>query len=400
MSCCGKKAVKAGYNSLMLPLPTSDPLWIATPQALQQMTNSIAAEPMLAIDTESNSLFAYKERVCLVQISTPAVDYLIDPLAIDDLSPLAPLFANPTQQKIFHAAEYDLICLKRDYSFTFSNIFDTMIAARILGEGQIGLGSLLSVNFSIEQEKKYQRANWGKRPLSKEMLDYARMDTHYLFALKALFEEKLKQKRLWKLAQEDFRLICGVDLPLVEPNGNSCWKVSGGARLSPRETAILQSLCVYRDKQARKMDLPLFKVFSNKLLVDLSRNAPHTKAELQQVPGISERLFKRYAEELLKVIESGEKATPPTRQPRQRPDKAMLERLNSLHEWRKEQGKLLKVESDIILPRNYMEKIAVQNPGNSTELKNIMTDIPWRYQHYGNDILKRLHSLEEHENTF
>jgi ribonuclease D len=127
----------------MLALPTKDPVWIATPLKLQEMVEELSHEPVVAVDTESNSLYAYRERVCLVQISTPQTDYLVDPLAIDDLSPLALLFADPMRQKIFHAAEYDVICLKRDYSFEFSNIFDTMIAARILAEPQVGLGSLL-----------------------------------------------------------------------------------------------------------------------------------------------------------------------------------------------------------------------------------------------------------------
>ncbi|HUM63014.1 MAG TPA: ribonuclease D, partial [Anaerolineaceae bacterium] len=148
------------------------------------MTDAITAEPLLAIDTESNSLYAYRERVCLVQVSTPQTDYLVDPLALTDLSALGSLFADSRRQKIFHAAEYDILCLKRDYNFTFNNIFDTMIAARILSYPQVGLGNLLSAWFGIELEKKYQRADWGKRPLPQAMLDYARMDTHYLFDLR------------------------------------------------------------------------------------------------------------------------------------------------------------------------------------------------------------------------
>lgn len=371
----------------MLPLPATDPVWVATQQDLMDMTGIISAEPVLAIDTESNSLFAYRERVCLVQISTPHCDYLVDPIAIADLSPLAPIFANRAQQKIFHAAEYDVICLKRDYRFEIHNIFDTMIAARILGEPQVGLGSLLSTYFLLNLDKRYQRADWAKRPIPPAMLDYARMDTHYLFALKALLESKLKENDLWELASEDFNLVSMVSQPLVEPNGNSCWKVSGGNRLSPREAGILQALCAYRDHYAQKVDLPHFKVLSNALLVEISQSAPLTKEELLLVPGMSERLFKRHADGLLKALEAGENAPPPTRQPRHRPDQSMLTRLNALHEWRKEQGKKLKVESDVILPRDYMEKIAAKNPGSLAELKNIMDMVPWRYQRYGKAIL-------------
>lgn len=372
----------------MLTPPSADPVWIATAQDLRALTKYIADEPVLAIDTESNSLFAYREHICLVQLSTPAADYLIDPLAIQDLSPLAPLFANPSQLKIFHAAEYDVICLKRDYGFEISNIFDTMIAARILGEPQVGLGPLLTTYFGLQLDKRLQRADWGKRPLTPHMLDYARMDTHYLFNLKVLLEEKLIEADLLDLAVEDFHLVSQVSQSVIEPNGNSCWKVSGGAHLSSRETAILQSLCNYRDQYAQQVNLPHFKVLSNDLLIALSQQAPHTLQELQQVPGISERLMKKHAEGLLSAVAKGENATPPVRHHRQRPDKAFLARLNSLHDWRKTEGKKRKVESDVILPRDYMEKIATQNPSNLDELKELMIHTPWRYEHFGAEIFQ------------
>jgi ribonuclease D len=374
----------------MLPLPSTDPLWIATPQALQKITAAIATEPLLAIDTESNSLFAYRERVCLVQVSTPSTDYLIDTLALDDLSSLAMVFANPQQQKIFHAAEYDVICLKRDYGFTFGNLFDTMIAARILAELQVGLGSLLSTYFGIELDKKYQRANWGRRPLPAAMLDYARMDTHYLFVLKSMLEEKLKTQGLWELALEDFALVCKASQSTSETNGNSCWKVAGNNRLNSRETALLHAVCAYRDRQAQKLDLPHFKVLSNQLLVELSRAAPHTMQELMSVPGMAASLAKRHGSGLLRAIEEGEQAQPLTRPSHKRPEKATMDRLKVLHEWRKELAKELKVESDVVLPREFMERIAGSNPGSMAELKQLMAEIPWRYRNFGKAILKRM----------
>ena len=156
----------------------SKPVLITRPDALIQLANQLANEPILAVDTESNSLYAFQEQVCLIQFSTPQDDFLVDPLALDDLSPLAGLFADPKIEKIFHAAEYDLITLKRDYHFDFENLFDTMIAARILGWEKIGLGSILKSEFDVELNKRYQRANWGKRPIPSEMVNYARLDTH------------------------------------------------------------------------------------------------------------------------------------------------------------------------------------------------------------------------------
>ncbi|HEX7556050.1 MAG TPA: ribonuclease D, partial [Leptolinea sp.] len=117
----------------MLLSELNDPVWVDTPDALLNIAKHLGFLPIFAIDTESNSLFAYREQVCLIQISTETEDYLIDPLAIHDLSALAPLFANPQIEKVFHAGEYDLICLKRDFGFEFNHLFDTMIAGRVLG---------------------------------------------------------------------------------------------------------------------------------------------------------------------------------------------------------------------------------------------------------------------------
>ena len=155
-------------------------VWVDQPKQLRQAAGELAAEEVLAVDTESNSLYAYHEQVCLIQFSSCQKDYLIDAMVLSDLTPLEEIFQTDRILKVFHAAEYDLICLFRDYGFRFSYLFDTMIAARILGYDKIGLGSLLEQYFDIHMNKKYQRANWGKRPLKAEMLDYARLDSHYL----------------------------------------------------------------------------------------------------------------------------------------------------------------------------------------------------------------------------
>ena len=164
--------------------PLAPPILVADQDGLDRLVGALAAHPVVAVDTESNSLHAYRERVCLIQFSTPAADYIVDPIRLPDLGPLAPLFANPDQQKVFHAAEYDLICLRRDYRFEFANIFDTMSAARTLGWPQVGLAAILDTHFGVTMNKKYQRADWKRRPLTPEQLDYARLDTHYLVALR------------------------------------------------------------------------------------------------------------------------------------------------------------------------------------------------------------------------
>ena len=162
------------------------------PDALAALAVTLAREPAIGVDTESNSLYAYRERVCLIQFSTPALDYIVDPLALPNLDPLAPAVCqHPHQQKIFHAAEYDLIGLTRDYGFKFANLFDTMVAARTLGWPRLGLAAILNEQYGVTMNKRLQRANWGQRPLTAELLDYARLDTRYLVALREVLAGEL-----------------------------------------------------------------------------------------------------------------------------------------------------------------------------------------------------------------
>ena len=168
----------------MPPSTLPPPILVADEAALRALVDALAGCPVVAVDTESNSLHAYRERVCLIQFSTPSADYIVDPIVLRDLTTLAPFFANPGQQKVFHAAEYDVICLRRDYGFEFTNLFDTMSAARTLGWPQVGLAAILETHFGVTMNKRFQRADWKRRPLTPEQLDYARLDTHYLLALR------------------------------------------------------------------------------------------------------------------------------------------------------------------------------------------------------------------------
>src|SRR5258708_36855385 len=183
------------------------PVLVAAPESLGRLVAALVREPAIGVDTESNSLFAYRERVCLIQFSTPDQDFILDPLAVDDLSALGPLFANPAQQKIFHAAEYDLICLKRDYDFKFANVFDTMVAARTLGWPRLGRAAILQDRFGVTMNKRFQRANWGERPLTDELLDYARLDTRYLVALREVLAAELAAGGRTEEAQEEFERL-------------------------------------------------------------------------------------------------------------------------------------------------------------------------------------------------
>ena len=368
--------------------PNVKPELVTKPERFQRVVDALLNQPIISVDTESNSLFAYREQVCLIQFTIPGHDYLVDPLALKDISALGKVFANPKIEKIFHAAEYDLLTLQRDFGFQFRNLFDTMVAARILGRSRVGLGSLLEEEFGIYVEKKYQRANWGKRPLPPEMLEYASMDTHYLIRLRNLLAKELKQTGRWVIAEEDFARLERVTGTPPEPNGANVWRVSGVYDLSPPQITILQELAQYREDQARSANRPLFKVIGDRTLVAIAEEAPETLEELAELPGMSRGQVRRHGRALLQAVYDG-KQKPPTKRPRiPRKDDRVIALTDALRDWRKHAARKLSVESDIVLPRDVMDAIGEAMPKTRQELADLMQEVPWRYKEYGDQIYK------------
>jgi len=361
------------------------PVWVDKPITFNQMVADLSAQPRIAVDTESNSLHAYRERVCLVQFSTPKKDYVVDPLMLQDLSALAPLFSNHKIEKIFHAAEYDLICLRRDFGFEFVNLFDTMQAARILGYQFVGLDNILSDKFGVKMDKRHQKADWGARPLSHAQIDYARFDTHYLFQLRDLLDGELHEKERWELAVEDFSLACHVNDSKEKLNGASWKKFSTRKDLSPRELTIMSELCTCRDLIAEKLDRPAFKVISDDTLLDIARKLPEKDVDLAGI-GMSSRQIHLWGKEILVAMKRGVDAPLVKREQVKRPNDAVLRRLEKLKNWRKKVAKDLAVESDIVLPKMYVSRLAEDPPKSLKELESVMSGSPTRFQKYGTQI--------------
>ncbi len=352
------------------------------------MCASLQRQPRIAIDTEANSLYAFREQVCLVQFSIPDADYLLDPLSLHDLTPLADIFSSPGIEKVFHAAEYDLLGLQRDYGFTFTNIFDTMLAARILGYKQLGLGSLLAEKFQVEIDKRFQKADWGARPLPPDLIDYARLDTHYLLELRDTLEVELLEKERIDLAREDFHRSCYVTNGSRQPKER--WeRIDGHQDLTPRGRAILNELCLNREKIAERLNRPLFKVLNDGVLLKLAQTEPDSLSALK-LAGLSERQFDRFGRALLEAIQRGKTAPLVKPSEIEKPPNAVLNRLTRLKTWRKEKAGEIGVESDIILPRVYLLPLAERNPRTLEALFAIMDDTPWRVEHFGEEILKSL----------
>jgi len=375
------------YSSDSAHLP---PVGLITCQEdLAQLVERLLGETIIAVDTESNSLYAYRERVCLVQFSTPQDDFLVDPLALKDLSLLAPVFASPGLEKVFHAAEYDVICLKRDFHFQFANLFDTMIASRIVGRSAFGLGDLLQAEFGVQLDKHFQRANWGQRPLPADLLQYARLDTRFLIPLRRRLAIELDANGLRPLALEDYARLASLETNGrdEQPKTNEWWQLRGASDLAPQQAAILQELCKYRESRARAMDRPLFKVMNDQTLVAIAAAAPASLNDLAEVHGMSHGQLDRHGPQLLQAVRRGLKAKPLRPNRPARPSEAYLERLDRLRRWRKLTGEAMSVQSDVVLPRDLMEALAHENPTNPGSLATVMASAPWRGEKFGEQIL-------------
>lgn len=355
---------------------------------LRRLVDRLKSEPLLALDTESNSLYAYQERVCLVQLSTRTADYLIDPLALDDMRPLGALLADPAIEIVFHAAEYDVITLKRDFGFTFANLFDTMLAARTCGWKQFGLGTLLAGQFGVHIDKKYQRADWSARPLSPELLRYAQMDTHYLPALRDRLRDELIALGRLDEAREMFAALAELPAADREFDPEGYWRIAQVRDLPPAQIAIARELYLLRDTIARRRDWPPFKVMSDRTLVQLAALAPRHLHDLVGISGLSARLVQRDGALILQAVQRGAQAPPPTRPPRPTgPDPAVQLRFEALHEWRKQRAAERGVESDVIIPRETMWALARRVPTRLEELDDVPGLGPWRRAEYGAELI-------------
>ena len=362
------------------------PILVTKAQQLKELVRCLEGQKAVAVDTESNSLYAYRERVCLIQFSIPGGDYLVDPLALEDISPLGAVFANPGIEKVFHAAEYDVLTLKRDFGFEFANLFDTMLAARILGWEKIGLGNMLEAEFGVSLEKKFQKANWGKRPLPRAMLNYASLDTHYLINLRDILFKELERTKRMPLAIEDFTRLSQLSGNGPTPQPTDIWRMNGARDLTPQQATILKLLAEYRQGKAEKMDKPLFKVIDDKTLLAIAAAQPASYRELGTVPGMTDSQVKRHGKAALAAVRKGTQEEPSHPPRKLRLDAEYSARVEALREWRKKTARRMGVESDVVLPRNVMFAVAKKNPSDHTGLAKVMESVPWRFERYGRKI--------------
>jgi ribonuclease D len=361
---------------------------VDTRATFEQMIAALRQEPALALDTESDSLYRYFYRVCLIQISVPATDYLLDPLRVGDLEALGALMADPAYEKVFHAAENDILMLKRDFGFRFANVFDTMVAARILGWRQVSLAALLDQHFGVALDKRTQLTDWGHRPLSKAQLSYARLDSHYLLSLRELLVAELQRRRRWREARESFASLTEITYVEKPFDPDGFWRIKGARDLRSDQLAVLRELYLWRDGQARAVNRPPFKIIGDESLVRLSLHQPDSPADLR----ISQHQADHFGDQLIAAIERGRAAPAPQPPMRQRngngrPDPSVVLRFDRLRTWRANRAAERGVEADVVLTNDALMAIARAAPDTLEALAAVGVLGTWKLEEYGAELL-------------
>ncbi len=364
---------------------------------LYRIGAGLQKEEAIGVDLEADSMFHYQERVCLVQISTRTQNILIDPLAVKDVSPLTPVFADSRVRKVFHGADYDIRSLYRDFGIEVHSLFDTEIAARFLRFRETGLASLLRHMFGLIIEKKYQKRDWSQRPLPSPMCVYAAQDSCHLLTLSRLFEKKLRTKGLLFCVEEECEALSKVR-PAPREENPLFLKFKGAGKLDSRSLAVLEALLQFRDDVARRRDLPPFKIVGNLPLLEMAQKKPVTPSKLMALRGLSPKQVKSLGQPLLERIREAlnlPEETLPTypRKPRPAYDLTVTKRVKALREWREHRASSLGIDSALTLSNAQIRALALENPDHPHALEQ-MTEIKnWQKHLFGPEIcaiLKRI----------
>ncbi len=366
---------------------------------LLEATSKLKKEKIVAFDLEADSMFRFKEKVCLLQIATRHRIFLVDTLKTTDLAPLKPIFSDPDIQKVFHGADYDVRSLYRDYQIEIFNLFDTEIACRFLGLKETGLNAVVKNRFCIALDKKFQKKDWSRRPLTEEMLAYAANDVLYLIPLAGFLKKELRIKGRLPWVKEECDLLSKVRPPA--PNNKPLYvKLKGAGRLDRRSLGILEELLQLRIKIAASKDRPLFKIFSNKSLMVIARTGPIKQEQLIGLKELSRRQVEMYGDALINAVltarsipENKLPEYPRNKIPRLGP--TVPPTIKILKEWRDGKAEELSFDPGLLMNKALMTAIALNKPVGLEGLKAIPEMKDWQTMQFGRDILRLLKTLPE-----
>ena len=368
-------------------------IYLDTAPETARFLRSIADVELLAIDTEGASFHRFVDRIYLLQLSTRDRSAIIDPLPIGTPQELGVLLESPKVQVVFHDADYDLRLLHQDYGWQVRNIFDTRVAAQLLGIRAFGLAALLEKYFGVKLDKKHQRADWSMRPLTRDMLDYAAQDTLHLLALRDRLADELNRAGRWEWAREEFALL--ETTRWDADDSNAFLRMKGARDLNRRELAILRELVSWRDDVARKADRATFRVLGNEPLLEIVRAKPSTREALASIKGMPRSLLERSATDLLDAVKRG-LALPDAELPRfpkalrWERDPDFDARASALRTVRDAAAARLDMDPGVLCSRDRLEAVARRNPQSMDELREIPDLRRWQIEELGPDFLARL----------
>ena len=376
--------------------------YLDTPEAADGFLREVAGVREVALDTEGASFHRFVDRIYLLQITTrphgadaPDVSAIVDPLSAGPLPGLRRLIEDPDVEIVFHDADYDLRLLHQDYGWQPTRLFDTRVAAQLLGIRAFGLSALLEREFGLTLDKKHQRADWSMRPLTADMLDYAAQDTRWLLALRDRLRAQLERLGRLAWAEEEFARVAQTRWEPEDP-GQAYLRVKGARDLTRRELALLRELVPWRDGVARELDRATFRVATNDVLMDVARRAPRTREELAAIKGVPRGSLDARGGEILDAVRRG-LAVPDAELPRF-PRSARWERdadfdarVARLRAVRDAVAQRLDLDPGVLCSRERLETIARRNPGSAEELTEATDLRRWQLELLGGAMLAALH---------
>ena len=371
---------------------------IDTVAGLEKAVRTLEKGKAVAVDMEADSMYHFKEKVCLIQMATKKSSILIDPLYVKDLSSLKPLFSDPDIKKIFHGADYDVRSLFRDFTIEINNLFDTELACRFLGNEGTGLEAVLKKYLDISLNKKYQKKDWSQRPLPQEMIDYAAGDVIYLFPLAEICEKELEKKGRLAWVLEECDSLSKVR-PVLSDEEPLFLKFKGAGRLKSKSLAVLEALLQFRKSIAEKKDKPLFKIIGNDSIMKITTAKPVTLRRLKGTKALSEKQIHMYGNDLIEVV-AGALKIPDNKLPvypnkkAQRLPYEVPGRITALKSWRTSKVRTLKMDPGMICNNALITSIAIQNPVDIRAIGRIKEMKNWQKKEFGQEIITLLRSLK------
>ena len=365
---------------------------------LDALAAKLLTHKYVSIDTESNSMYVYREQLCLVQLASEHLNAVVDSLAVN-IKPLAPVFSDRRVEKIFHSAEADIRNIKAVMPVKFENVFDIMLAAKYLGVKRCGLESVVKEHIGVELNKKYQKADWGRRPLMKEMLDYAIGDVLYLHKLRNMFSEELARKGKLEEIKSEFAAVARVEPSRNAFDENGFFRIHAARQLNGRGLAVLKELYIFRERAAKSFNRPSFKIISEDLMFRLATAPREALENLSIFKGVSAFVLSNHGPWIRDAIQCGMKAPEvefSSRPSPQQPSDSRLrtegvrERFKLLKSWRLETANRRNMLPESVLSNDVLEQTALIDPKSAEELRGIGAFTPEKFALYAEDLVKVL----------